>query len=164
MSSGRTEGVNNFYHLCFAVQDIRRATDDLTRALGVQWGPVRTGRLGEWEYRIVFSVQGPPFFEVIQGDPGSPWDASGGSRFDHIGYWSSDITIDKQRLEERGAAIEFDACPYGRPFAYHRIDSIGSRVELVDMAVQEGFRQAWAPDGAPMAALDLDGPLAGPNP
>ncbi len=154
----RTHTVNNFYHLCFVVQDIQHATDDLTRALGVRWSPIRTGRLGEWDYRIVFSVEGPPFFEVIQGDPGSPWDATGGSRFDHIGYWSSDVTVDKRRLEERGARIEFDSCPYGRSFTYHRIDSIGVRVELVDMAVQEGFLHSWSPGGAAMPALDLDRP------
>ncbi|MEU6646867.1 VOC family protein [Saccharomonospora sp. NPDC046836] len=150
--------VNEFYHLCFAVQDIQRATEDLTRVLGVRWSPIRTGQLGEWEYSIVFSVEGPPFFEVIQGSAGSPWDATDGSRFDHIGYWSSDITTDKSRLEARGAPIDFDSCPYGRSFTYHRIDSIGARVELVDLAVQEGFRKTWSPGGAPMPALDLDRP------
>ncbi|WP_410657260.1 VOC family protein [Amycolatopsis sp. lyj-112] len=150
--------MNNFYHLCFVVQDIERATGDLTRTLGVQWSPIRAGRLGAWEYRIVFSVEGPPFFEVIQGDPGSPWDATEGSRFDHIGYWSGDIATDKHRLEDRGAPLEFDSCPFGRPFTYHRIDSIGARVELVDLTAQEGFLNTWKPGAAPMPPLDLDRP------
>jgi len=57
---------------------------------------------------------------------GSPWDATAGSRMDHIGYWSSDLNADKRRLVERGAPMEFDSCPYGRlpitastAWAYH---------------------------------------------
>lgn len=148
--------MSGFYHLCFVVQDIERATEDLTRAVGVRWNPVREGRLGEWDYRIVFSVAGPPFFEVIEGPPGSPWDASEGSRFDHIGYWSDDLTTDRHRLEQRGAPIDFDSCPYGRSFTYHRLDSLGARIELVDTAVQADFLSTWAPDAPAMPALDLD--------
>jgi hypothetical protein len=153
--------VNTFYHLCFVVQDIGQATDDLTRTLGVTWSPVRAGTLGDWDYSIVFSIEGPPFFEVIQGPAGSPWDATDGSRFDHIGYWSKDVMTDKQRLAARGAPIEFDSCPYGRSFTYHRLDSIGARIELVDLAVQPGFRNTWAQDIAAMPALNLDDPTVG---
>ncbi|MCP2256451.1 Glyoxalase/Bleomycin resistance protein/Dioxygenase superfamily protein [Streptoalloteichus tenebrarius] len=148
--------MSDFYHLGFVVQDIHRATDDLTRALGVEWSPIREGRLGEWAYSIVFSVQGPPFFEIIQGPEGSPWDATAGSRFDHIGYWSRDIHRDKGLLQERGAPVEFDSCPYGRSFSYHRLDSLGIRVELVDTAVRKSFVDTWCPDGPVMPSLDLD--------
>lgn len=150
--------MTNFYHLCFVVRDIQQATEDLTRTLGVTWSPVRGGKLGDWEYSIVFSVEGPPFFEVIQGDAGSPWDATEGSRFDHIGYWSRDVMADKQHLAARGAPIEFDSCPYGRSFTYHRLDSIGARVELVDFAAQDGFLATWAPEGAAMPVLEFDRP------
>ncbi|MGI5211792.1 VOC family protein [Plantactinospora sp. CA-290183] len=149
--------MNVFYHLCFVVQDIHRATTELTRVLGVEWSPMREGQLAEWSYSIVFSAGGPPFFEVIQGPAGSPWDATAGSRFDHIGYWSRDIRIDKQLLQDRGAPVEFDSCPYGRSFAYHRLDSLGIRVELVDIAVQDSFLDTWLPGGSPMPPLNLDG-------
>lgn len=101
---------------------------------------------------IVFSVQGPPFFEVIHGPPGSPWDATAGSRFDHLGYWSGDLDADKQRLAERGAAVEFD----GWSFAYHRLDHVGLRVELVDTAVQPGFVETYCPGSPPMPPIDFD--------
>ncbi len=51
------------------MQDIERTARDLTRAGGVTWSPVPDGRLEEWDYRIVFSAEGPPFFEVIQAPP-----------------------------------------------------------------------------------------------
>jgi hypothetical protein len=44
--------------------------------------------------------------------------------------------------------------------AYHRLDSLGVRTELVDIAVQAGFLDTWSPGTAPMPALDL--PLEGP--
>ncbi|GAB3726661.1 hypothetical protein GCM10027598_45800 [Amycolatopsis oliviviridis] len=68
----------------------------------------------------------------------------------------------QQRLALRGAPIEFDSCPYGRSFTYHRLDSIGARIELVDLAVQPGFRDTWVQDTAAMPVLDLDDPTAGP--
>lgn len=147
--------MNTFYHLCFVVTDIDQATADLSRTVGVTWSPVRDGRLGEWDYRIAFSTDGPPFFEIIQGPAGSPWDATSGSRFDHLGYWSSDVTSDMQLLSDRGAPVGFDACPYGRRFTYHRLNSIGARLELVDISGQDTFLDTWNPGGPAMPALNL---------
>jgi len=143
------------YHVCFVVQDIDSATRQLTDTLGVDWSPIRDGRLEDWPYRIVFSLEGPPFLELIEGSPGSPWDASGGPRFDHLGFWSADVELDKQRLAARGAPIDFDAAEYGRPFTYHRLDTVGGRVELVDTSAQPDFVRTWAVQGAAMAPLDL---------
>ena len=141
-----------------AQADVRHTTCGMS-VIGVAWSPIRAGKLGDGEYSIVFSVEGPPFFDVIQGPAGSPWDATEGSRFDHIGYWAKDLETDKQELAARGAPLEFDSCPYGRSFTYHRLDSIGARVELVDLAAQVGFRATWARTTATMPTLDLDGPI-----
>lgn len=148
------------YHLCFTVQDIDAACRELTDTLGIDWSPIHDGRLGEWDYRIVFSVDGPPFLELIHGPPGSPWDAGTGSRFDHLGFWVDDIDADKQALADQGAPLDFDATPLGRPFTYHRLESVGARVELVDRAVQPGFVQAWAPQLAVMPTLRIGSPAA----
>ncbi|BBG02906.1 MULTISPECIES: VOC family protein [Pseudonocardia] len=153
--------MGDFYHLCFAVRSIEVATGELTAALGVRWNPVRDGSLGDWAYRIVFSTAGPPFFEVIEGPPGSPWDITQtGPRFDHIGYWSADVARDRDRLSDRGAPVDFDSCPYGRSFTYHRLAGIGARVELVDLGAQQGFLETWAPGALPMPPIDLGPPGA----
>lgn len=138
----------------FAVNDagsapLVSATGDLSRTLGLTWSPVRDGQLGHWDYRIVFSTQGPPFFEVIQGPVGSPWDATAGSPMDHIGYWSSDLNADKRRLVERGAPMEFDLCPYGRSFTYHRLDSLGVRIELSTLQCRPDSSTPGAPARRP---------------
>ncbi|MFG2212921.1 VOC family protein [Streptomyces sp. NPDC048638] len=111
-------------------------------------------KLGEWDYRIVFSTGGPPFIELIEGGTGSPWDAAGGARFDHIGFWSSDVRKGSRRLEEEGLPVDFSGCPHGRPFVHHRMDSIGARIELVDTGRQAAFLDAWHPGGEPMPDVD----------
>lgn len=148
-------GMGRYYHLGFVVQDVEAATRELSATLGVAWGPIRGGRLAEWEYRIVFSIDGPPFLELVEGPPGSPWDASAGSRFDHLGFWADQIDAEKQALIDRGAWLDFDATTFGRPFTHHRLDSVGARVEPVDHSVQAGFIQAWAPHLPPMPSLHV---------
>ncbi|MGP3775847.1 VOC family protein [Streptomyces sp. SDT5-1] len=143
-----------FYHVCFAVPDLERAMRDFRRSAGVEWSEPAGDRLGEWEYRIVFTTGGPPFIELIEGSPGSPWDASGGARFDHIGFWTSDVQEGSRRLEAEGLPVDFSGCPYGRPFAYHQVDSIGARIELVDVERQGPFLDRWHPGGAVMPVID----------
>ena len=48
------------YHLGFAVPDLSAAARRTSEAIGVRWRPTRDGRLGPWDYRITFSLQGPP--------------------------------------------------------------------------------------------------------
>ena len=143
-----------FYHVCFTVRDIEQAMQDLQRSAGAEWSDPLSDRLGDWDYRIAFTTGGPPFIELIEGPAGSPWDTSGGARFDHIGFWSSDVRQGSRRLEKEGMPTDFSGCPYGRPFTYHRMDSIGARVELVDVGRQADFLNRWHPDGAPMPAID----------
>ncbi|MFE2161820.1 VOC family protein [Streptomyces lydicus] len=143
-----------FYHVCFAVPDIERAMQDLQRTAGVEWSEPAAGKLGEWDYRIAFTRGDPPFIELIEGPAGSPWDASAGARFDHLGFWSGDVEQGSRRLENDGLPVDFSGCPHGRPFAYHRMDSIGARVELVDVSLQAGFLDRWHPGGKPMPFID----------
>ncbi|MEW2016332.1 hypothetical protein [Rhodococcus sp. NPDC076796] len=52
------------------------------------------------------------------------------------------MDLDRSALGGVGTLM-FDACPLGRPFSYHRIDSIGASVELVDRSAELGFRATW---------------------
>ncbi|GAB2623230.1 VOC family protein [Streptomyces capparidis] len=142
-----------FYHVCFAVPDLDAAMADLTRSVCARWSPPLADRIGEWDYRITFTRGGPPFIELIEGSPGSPWDASQGARFDHLGYWTTSVEQGSRRLEREGFPTDFSGCPHGRPFAYHRVDSIGARVELVDLTRRPAFTDRWHPDDTPMPAL-----------
>ena len=151
-----------FYHLGFAVPDLDAAAAQMHAATGVEWRPVHPGRLGEWAYRITFSVQGPPYLELVEGPDGSPWDSSAGPRLDHLGYWCEGIAASRDALVAQGAPVDFDATPHGRPFTYHRLDHLGIRVELVAVAQQPAFTETWQAPGAALPVLPPHADDTGP--
>ncbi|WP_432930714.1 VOC family protein [Microbispora sp. CA-135349] len=114
----------------------------------------RAGAVGEWDYRIVFTAGGPPFIELIEAAPGGPWGDTAEPAFHHLGWWTSDVRAAGERLAAAGFPEEFSGCPFGRPFAYHRVTSIGGRVEVVALAQQPAFIDAWNPGGEPMPAIN----------
>src|SRR4249919_1547619 len=121
-----------FYQVGIIVPDLEPAMEELGTALRLTWG-----RIVEVDYppapiRFVFSVQGPPHIELIEGPDEGPWSSAGGPRIDHVGYWSSDVAADKRELEARGLAIDVDGEQLGNPiFTYHRTEHSGMRVELI---------------------------------
>ncbi|MFE3456057.1 VOC family protein [Nocardiopsis aegyptia] len=147
-----------FYHVCFVVPDLEAAMGDLAASAGVGWSEPRSDRIGDWDFRIVFTTGGAPFIELIEGPEGSPWDCGGRARFDHLGFWSASVERASAALTAAGMPEDFSGCPYGRPFAYHRVEGIGARVEMVDASRQEAFLRAWDPGGAAMPVLPAPGP------
>ena len=141
------------YHLGFVVTDLDAAAAQLSGVTGVTWRPARRGRLGPWDYRITFSVQGPPYLELVEGPAGSPWDASGGPRLDHLGYWCEAIDAARDALAGQGLPAEVDATVHGRPFTYHRLDQLGVRLELVEESQQRTFVETWEAHGAVVPPL-----------
>lgn len=141
------------YHLCFAVADLEQAMADFTATAGTRWNAVRAGQLSQWSYRIVFSV-GTPLIELIEGPPGSPWDVTGGPRFDHLGWWADDLAATTDRLAGAGLCLAFDGREHGRRFVYHDVASIGARFEVVDAANRADFAATWdVPASSPHHAL-----------
>lgn len=143
-----------FYHVCFTVPDLAAAMRDFTPAAAVEWQQPADDRIGEWDYRIVFTAGGPPFIELIEAPTGGPWGDTSQPCFHHMGFWTSDITAATARLNRNGLPETFAGCPYGRPFAYHYLDSIGAHLEVVGQQRQKSFVDTWHPGGAPMPAID----------
>jgi catechol 2,3-dioxygenase-like lactoylglutathione lyase family enzyme len=122
------------FHVGVRVPDLEKAQQELTRMTGVHWtAPARlpmnvwdprSGPSGDCEIMISFSVEGPVHVELIQGSPGSYWDAgSAGAGLHHFGAWVQDVTWTSERLIAQGWTIELaGAAPengYGA-FAYAR--------------------------------------------
>lgn len=147
-----------FYHVCFVVPDIERAMSDLTESVGAQWSGVLEDSLGEWDYLLAFTRGGPPYIELVQGPPGSPWDSSLGARCHHLGYWTEDVAQSSARLSEAGFVQEFSACPLGRPYTYHKVSSLGVDLELMDISRQQRFVASWDPGAPHMPAFDSASP------
>jgi catechol 2,3-dioxygenase-like lactoylglutathione lyase family enzyme len=145
--------VSDFYHVCFTVPDLDAAMRDLTAAAAVRWSEPQEGTLDGWPYRIVFTQGGAPFIELIETAPGGPWGDTSTPGFHHLGWWTSDIKAGTDRLTRNGFPQTFNGCPYGRPFAYHRLDSIGGHIELVAADRQPDFISTWSHDAEPMPAI-----------
>lgn len=129
-----------FYQVGVIVPALEPAMEELGTALGLTWGTVVEVDYEPAPIRFVFSVQGPPHIELIEGPQAGPWSSAGGPRIDHIGYWSSDVAADKRELRARGLPIDVDGEQLGNPiFAYHRAEHSGMRVELVSDAMRERF-------------------------
>lgn len=134
-----------FFQVGVVVPDLEQAMEELGQGLGIGWHRATDVQIGPWDVRVVFSIDGPPHIELIQGPPGSPWDAAGGSRLDHLGYWAADNEQGKAELERRGLPIEVDGADYDRPsFVYHRAPSTGIRVELIDGTAAADLRSRLA--------------------
>ena len=96
-------GKTPFFHVGIVVEDIEAAMAELSAALGVRWRKPNESKYPEWTVKVVLSIEGPPFLELIEGgkDEG-PWDVSGGPRIDHIGYYSDDVMRDREYLAANG--------------------------------------------------------------
>lgn len=132
-----------FFQVGVLVQRIDEAREELARALGIAFGEIHDRDTGEHRIRVCFSLEGPPYLELIEGPPGSPWDASAGSRIDHIGYWAPDINAAKAALDREGLELEVDGTAGGGVFTYHRGRESGLRVELIDAATRAAFYDRW---------------------
>ena len=125
-----------FFHVGILVEDIQAAQDELSGALGIRFRKPHTSVYGDWTIQVCYSVEGPPFIELIEGGTnGGPWDVSNGPRIDHIGYYSQDVLKDRAHLEANGLPVDFDPVPFGRGenFCYHCGPATGARIELVNI-------------------------------
>jgi hypothetical protein len=130
-----------FYHVSFAVPDIEAAMHQLTEVVGVRWSPVLEDTFAGWQCRLTFTVGDGPAIELVTGPAGSPW--AGGPRFHHLAVWTEDVGQGSRRLAEQGYPVSFDACPLGRPYAYHEVPAVGALVELMDVSRQQHFLATW---------------------
>jgi hypothetical protein len=130
------------FHICFAVPDLEQAMDDLATFADVRWKAIERDELDGWSYRLALSAD-DPFIELIEGPPGSPWDAADGPRFDHLGWWCESLDDTTDQLADAGHALVLDGRVHGRRFAYHRVDSVGTRFEFVDVARRGRLLEQW---------------------
>jgi hypothetical protein len=119
------------FHIGIVVQDLEAAMDEMGRAAGLTWCEPIHRTTGDWSYRLVYSIEGPPHIELLEGPPGSPWDATAGPRLDHAGWWTENIPEELERLKSAGMEVDFDLRSYeGGTAVYMRVPATGLRYEL----------------------------------
>jgi hypothetical protein len=128
-----------YYHVGIAVHDLDVVREELSRVLPLTWSDTLSAEAAGWPIRVCYAQQGPPYLELIEGPAGSPWDASRGSRLDHVGVWSEEIERDTEHMVRQGFVVEAD----GGYFVCLRGPQSGSRIELVAAAGRGGFYRAF---------------------
>lgn len=145
----RSPVIQPFFQVGVLVENLESAQAELSQALGLEWSQTVERQNGEWSLRVCFSKQGPPYLELIEGPPGSPWETTDGSRIDHIGYWTDDLRSEVQGFDDRGLALEHDGTATGAVFTYHRGRESGLRVEFLDAAGRAAFHDRWGLEDRP---------------
>jgi hypothetical protein len=122
---------HSYFHVGIVVPDLVVSMQELAMGLGLSFNEPHDSEYGGDRIRVAYARQGPPYYELIQGEVGSRWDTGAGSRMDHVGYFSHDLDADVAALEAQGLALDIDGREWGRPFTYHRAPAAGIRVELI---------------------------------
>ena len=129
------------YHIALVVEDLERATEELSAALGLTWARFQSREvvrdtpdgLTPVEFSFVYSLEGPPHLELIEQRPADPLLATTGLH--HIGVWcDADRQAESARLDGLGFAREsVNVADDGGWVGglYHQV--AGLRVELVDI-------------------------------
>jgi Glyoxalase/Bleomycin resistance protein/Dioxygenase superfamily len=129
----------HFFHVGVVVEDLAAAMEELQRTLGLEFNEPHESTYGDSHIRVCYSLQGPPYVELIEGEPGSMWSTSGGPRADHVGYFVDDLEGARAQLEAAGMPVDIDGMAFGGRFTYHRMRHTGMRIELIDAARREAL-------------------------
>lgn len=132
-----TLSIENISHIGSIVPNLDHSMREMSAQIGATWTtPIvsdATLELADGPHttfgsRVVMSLQGPPYLELIEGsaDPRSIWSIAEGPRFHHIGYYVENWRQEVKRLEALGLTVE----AVGSGMAYVR-DAMGIRLEVM---------------------------------
>jgi catechol 2,3-dioxygenase-like lactoylglutathione lyase family enzyme len=130
----------SMFHSGLVVPDINATAETYSELFGLRWAPLRRSSLSvrvdgvirQVELVATYSIQGPPYLELIQEYSGDVWstDALG---LNHIGFWAEDLPSAVRALERSGLparVYDEDADTSLRRFSYHAA-ATGVWLELV---------------------------------
>jgi Glyoxalase/Bleomycin resistance protein/Dioxygenase superfamily len=134
-------GTAPYFHVCCVVPDLESAMTELSDAIGVSWQSIRDRSSGDLRWRLVYSADGPPFIELVQGEPGTPWHVSAEPALHHFGRFTADLEAGIADIESAGGAVETDGRLISGRWAYLRLPRTGALIELIeaDATAQERF-------------------------
>jgi hypothetical protein len=128
------------YHVGLVVDDLEAAQRDLSEVLHLTWAKVqrRTSTMDTpaglvtVDVAFVYTLEGPPYLELIERRDGSIFDQVG---LHHIGMWSEDGAAESDRLGDLGwpreaVGVRPDGTRGGGCF---HVADCGLRVEVVDI-------------------------------
>jgi len=142
------------YHIGLIVPDLHAAMEQYTATFGFSWATVHEstpevivdGERRQAQIAVTYSVQGPPYLELVQERRGSIWGADG-LALTHVGFWAEDLSAGRRALDESGLVARVrDDDRDGRParFSYHPFAG-GLWIELVHTSFREQLAD-WIAD------------------
>ncbi len=129
-----------FFHIGILVRDVEAARADFTAKLGLEFEPVHSQQIATGETtRFCYSLQGPPYLELVEMTGTGSWSPDQPEGFHHIGV--SDPSVSARCTAFGGQADLIAPGPDGAPLvaltppeALH-----GVRVEYFDTNVAAQF-------------------------
>jgi catechol 2,3-dioxygenase-like lactoylglutathione lyase family enzyme len=146
-------GRSAMFHVGIVVPNLEEAQRRFTDLLGLQWGPRfdieapfydREGRDIGARLKFAYSTE-PPYLELIQEQPGTPWVCNEHSNLHHIGFYADDVPAQSARLEEIRCPFVLRLCPAPDDppiFAVHR-DDLGVCIELASEVLRSGMEDVY---------------------
>jgi catechol 2,3-dioxygenase-like lactoylglutathione lyase family enzyme len=119
----------DMYHVGVVVPDVRAAMDRYSDALGFTWSAVGDstfdvlvdGRRQEARIAATYSLEGPPYLELVEERSGGVW-AAEALGLQHVGFWVDDLEGTIARFDGAGMPGRVRHLPAeGKPalFSYH---------------------------------------------
>ena len=119
------------YHVGVVVPDVRAAMEQYSAAHGFSWSRVGDslldvvvdGRRRQARIAATYSLEGPPYLELVEERSGDVW-AAQALGLQHVGFWTDDLDGSVRRLESAGFPSRVRHAPdEGRPelFSYHEV-------------------------------------------
>ena len=129
-----------YFHIGILVKDVEAARADFTASLGVEFEPVHSQQIATGETtRFCYSLQGPPYLELVEMTGTGSWSPEQPEGFHHIGLSDPDMPARCAAFGAWGGAdrTRADGSPLVAltpPEALH-----GVRVEYFDAEVAAQF-------------------------
>ncbi len=119
----------DMYHVGVVVPDVRAAMAQYSAALGFTWSDggdtvldvVVDGRPRPARIAATYSLEGPPYLELVEELSGGVW-AAEALALNHVGLWTDDLAGSARRLDAADLPGRVrHAPPSGQPelFSYH---------------------------------------------
>ncbi|MFN0096019.1 MAG: VOC family protein [Dehalococcoidia bacterium] len=137
------------FHIGIIVPDMSRGMSDIARRFGCEFPDPRQanvtvryrGTESQVAVKFAYSIQGPPYIELIESVPGTVWEAPSGSRIHHLGVFCDNIEDEIAKLQKDG--FQYEAASLGPDGSMQGAQYINSetlvRLELIRGETREGF-------------------------
>ncbi len=135
------------FHFAMAVPDLPAAMELLGPALNVNWTSVWSmtremdtpeGHTRD-EMQAVYSRQGPPYVELVNGHGSGFFAADQGPRLHHVGYIVDDVRVEAERLQALGMTI-WDL----GPASAFVTNDVGMTFEIMGQRIRETLDEWFA--------------------